>query len=73
MLAGSFADAATVVVVAVTEVAIGAVICAADGVDGVAVPVTLIDEFEPENSDWSEAVGVINCVRLVRFLNWMFR
>ena len=37
-----------------------------------AVPVAaevLIDAFEPENSDWREAAGVINCCRLVRFLN----
>lgn len=28
-----------------------------------------IDAFDPPNSDCSEAVGVINCCRLVRFLN----
>lgn len=36
---------------------------------GVDVLAALIDVFEPENSDCNEAVGVINCCRLVRFLN----
>lgn len=36
---------------------------------GVDVLAALIDVVEPENSDCNEAVGVINCCRLVRFLN----
>lgn len=44
---------------------------AAAGVEatGVDVLAALIDVVEPENSDCNEAVGVINCCRLVRFLN----
>lgn len=37
---------------------------------GVDVPAAFIESV---NSDCNEAVGVINCCRLVRFLNCMFR
>lgn len=47
----------------------GVAVAAAAEATGVDRPAAFMDVFEPENSDCNEAVGVINCWRLVRFLN----
>lgn len=60
---------AVVVVVAVAVDGGGDDGVATVGATGFDVLAALIEVIEPENSDCNEAVGVINCCRLVRFLN----